>query len=1390
MTTAAAPPLTDADIIRLAEDHHQTSSSVSPYLLSSESHEALISFLHSRSSSHSPSLAVSEYTHSLLSLISLSPQTSSLSSLLSSLLVNYINLFTSLKIPRDTNSIKTIHFFSTLLNQVPVKDLKSAVDLIVLDILHIVNLDDAQLLDLLPKCFDLIRESERGGDYVNSVFDRVLDCNWSKGLLIKMVSLVKDFGFVDKGRCREFLEKVFDEMKIVDLQDLPSLVYQLLVLASKGFNKREVIEGIVGFFGSKMGSKVTSIVRQVEGTVLLHFNFAVKQDPSLGQEVVGLVKSDVRAFNHFTVAVMLSIARVRRFSENSMRILKTAVVAAYHDSKFSKDCKWLPDNLKEEYLQRVKVVEKAVLRAVNESNYGREHIVPSIAQLGFLLLESLEEGNLKEYCSSNCLLGIEELGIQILKTLFEVHDMARNEIIKQCKFLVLSLKPTQSMLIIRLIGILVQSYPYPMLEHVSLLKELLDYFTFMNGKVASYLVTALLPLIKFSHDLQDYTILVVRKAMFRREDTVRLAATNAIINLILAEKQSKTDGLSSFQDSSSQASCSQQEIPRSTGGGLFQELSALLQRCLYQQAKVKEVMYHGLVKLVLVDPSTGGPVFDFLLPHFLCFFREDTDCQLGVSQCVKTESGKTLIQEPLDCLLFCISFILLLQPHGNINRHSDSAWTCFGFSLSQENEEGRNLSSETLSSALLKIRKFLQSGNLKDILGQTQEENTTCLGQEKRKCCSLILLGIVEVLLNTIANELEKASDAEKSDLEKEFIGFVDLHDLLEKDSSTSRQGNSTRRANIRATAPDTPNIHDSGNNNLTQERISFLATSSIFQLLQTVVKLYNIECSNGVTASQKHSQTSSGKTTKCCSKIISFVLDATLRQIKTYPVVGKDDPLKTLIYGGIHILGSPLLKLIFLLKSGPKSTTDQKKKETKGRKGVEDRKEHLHLAFICLKELITISMRSSQLTDLLEDLLSVATVEYGLNYESEESSKIDDEHIRSKELFIEKLLKPLILELLELSFLREVEVLYDMLLMIGNKLPCKWKNSHGAWAMDLCKSPSNNVAKSVVKLAVCLSSPPNDLLVAQSISEELLKVTKLVTDDSLEVSEVYPLVNQSTSTNITSSILQLIEAVIVDLDWAVKELKKFCLIVQKSIHINRNGEHPPGLTFEENLYMRAEAVVKVFSSFALMSLKYPQAEHFLRLTAKFYKHLAQMSRLKIAPKGCKQLLPSLQYQKLVELTCKQLTVPLYNFVAEVQRVQLENDKSKGVINKIKRENKCIPDLIFQIEDYEKYLIQLSKRSKVNLLRHAKRSTARDFKILDPLREEDASNHEADHNDSAAAEEESGEDSKEHEANGSENVLSPPAVEDSESDGENGGSSPAAKRSKRHRVVQDSDDEV
>lgn len=54
--------------------------------------------------------------------------------------------------------------------------------------------------------------------------------------------------------------------------------------------------------------------------------------------------------------------------------------------------------------------------------------MPSMLQFAFLLLESADEGSRHEACNLSGLLGIEELAIQMLRTLFEAHDMARNEV--------------------------------------------------------------------------------------------------------------------------------------------------------------------------------------------------------------------------------------------------------------------------------------------------------------------------------------------------------------------------------------------------------------------------------------------------------------------------------------------------------------------------------------------------------------------------------------------------------------------------------------------------------------------------------------------------------------------------------------------------------------------------------------------------------------------------------------------------------------------------------------------------------------------------------------------------------------------------------------------------
>ncbi|GFR85907.1 fanconi anemia group I protein-like [Elysia marginata] len=103
------------------------------------------------------------------------------------------------------------------------------------------------------------------------------------------------------------------------------------------------------------------------------------------------------------------------------------------------------------------------------------------------------------------------------------------------------------------------------------------------------------------------------------------------------------------------------------------------------------------------------------------------------------------------------------------------------------------------------------------------------------------------------------------------------------------------------------------------------------------------------------------------------------------------------------------------------------------------------------------------------------------------------------------------------------------------------------------------------------------------------------------------------------------------------------------------------------------------------------------------------------------------RFEKLVTLVGRQLTQPTYNMIifvqmseaGEAQQAEKKKDKGKkkngaasqsGMAKSLKQ-MKTIPNLVFAMEQLEKFLIQLSKKSKVNLMQNFKLSTSRDFRI-------------------------------------------------------------------------------
>lgn len=99
-----------------------------------------------------------------------------------------------------------------------------------------------------------------------------------------------------------------------------------------------------------------------------------------------------------------------------------------------------------------------------------------------------------------------------------------------------------------------------------------------------------------------------------------------------------------------------------------------------------------------------------------------------------------------------------------------------------------------------------------------------------------------------------------------------------------------------------------------------------------------------------------------------------------------------------------------------------------------------------------------------------------------------------------------------------------------------------------------------------------------------------------------------------------------------------------------------------------------------------------------------------------------------------EITEKMYKFLTVYGQSQQQDTsiKKKGKrkeVNmkqraKIQRESRMIPNLIFAVEQFERHLIQLSRKSKIDFMQYMKRSTSRDFKIQMNLINQESSDEE------------------------------------------------------------------
>ncbi|CAG8568901.1 10131_t:CDS:10, partial [Scutellospora calospora] len=251
-------------------------------------------------------------------------------------------------------------------------------------------------------------------------------------------------------------------------------------------------------------------------------------------------------------------------------------------------------------------------------------------------------------------------------------------------------------------------------------------------------------------------------------------------------------------------------------------------------------------------------------------------------------------------------------------------------------------------------------------------------------------------------------------------------------------------------------------------------------------------------------------------------------------------------------------------------------------------------------------------------------------------------------------------------------------------------------WLRKLCKEcavEDTGLSKIIVNLLLKLERDMADFDTVVEMAHDMFVVLGPITGrpEQTEIqSHKYMIVNARTSATVCSILLEFLNAIYDEMEWYLTKLRALCGTS------NSDSDETPELDeVEQEICSRLIKLMNSLLHLEKTSLQSTTSENLLKCLQRAYKVLVALTRYKIAEAGEIQD----QFIDVIKLAGGDLTNNLYNFLTAFGQAR------------ITKESKIIPALIFILEQFERYTMQLSKKSKTDLMHYITTTTSRDFKI-------------------------------------------------------------------------------
>ncbi|XP_044774272.1 Fanconi anemia group I protein isoform X2 [Neomonachus schauinslandi] len=1122
------------------------------------------------------------------------------------------------------------------------------------------SLTNGKSLELLPIILTALVANKENLDYEKGelsgeeckkqLINTLCSGRWDQQYVIQLTSMFKDVPLTAE-EVEFVVEKVLRMFSKLNLQEIPPLVYQLLVLSSKG-NRRRALEGIITFFNEldkhhneeQSGDELLDLVtvpsgelRHVEGTIILHIVFAIKLDCELGRELLKHLKAGQQGdFSNnicpFSIALLLSVTRIQRFEEQVFDLLKASVVKSFKDLQLLQGSKFL-QNL----VPHRSCVSTMILEVVKNSVHSWDHVTQGLVELGFILMDSYGPKKILDGKTIETGSGLSKipnqhackLGANILLETFKIHEMIRQEILEQVLNRVVTRASSPISHFLDLLSNIIMYAPLVLQSCSSKITETFDYLSFLPLQTVQGLLKAVQPLLKVSMSVRDSLIVVLRKAMFASQLDAR---KSAVAGFLLLLKNFKVLGSLSSSQCSQPIGVSQVHVDvHSRYNSVANETFCLeimdgLRRCLGQQADVRLMLYKGFYDVLRRNSQLANSIMHTLLSQLKQFYEPEPDVlpPLKLEACILTQGDQISLQEPLDHLLCCVQHCLV--------------WYKSRVMPLQQEEEEEEEFYKDLEDMLESITSRMIKSELEDFeLDKSADFSQSSGVGIKNNICASLVMGICEVLIeyNFSISNFSKNKFEEVLNL---FMCYKKLSDILNEKAGKGK----TKMAN---------------------KMDSVWSMKFVSDLLTALFRVLLWRYTSIPTSVEDLGKKEKGKS-------ISLLCLEGLQKI----------------FSAVQQFYQPKIHHFLRALDVP----DNEGEEVEG----------------------SVSHRAAfQIRQFQRSLLNLLSSQ--------------EEDFNSKEALL------LVTVLSNLSRLLEPSSPQFVQMLSWTSKICKENNQEDA---SFCKGLLNLL----FSLHVLYKSPA---ILLRDLSQDIHgHLGDIDQDVEVEKTDHFAIVNLRTAApTVCLLVLSQAEKVLEEVDWLITKLKG--QVSQEIVSDEASSQATlPNHPIEKAIIVQLGTLLTFFHELVQTALPSGSCvDVLLKDLCKMYTILTALVRYYLQVCQSSGGIPK-NMEKLVKLSGSHLTPLCYSFISYIQNKKSQSLKCAGekkgkagavatAMARVLRETKPIPNLIFAIEQYEKFLIHLSKKSKVNLMQHMKLSTSRDFKIkgniLDMvLREDEEDEHE------------------------------------------------------------------